>query len=99
MPYGLKCWDSSGNLVLNVTDQITRMRYKTIATAGNNGNVTLPDISGKTTIQFGVCMESEKIPHYVYRSSTTIYWEARGESDGLSPWPSGDTQLYVFLVD
>lgn len=93
MAFGLKVWDSSGTVRLDTSHRITRLRYSVIATAGNNGNVVLSDISGKLTAEWGECVEANKTPHNVSRSGTTISWTARGDSGR----PSGNTLILVFV--
>lgn len=92
MAHGLKIYDSSGVQTLDVSDKITRLRYTTVATAGNNGSVVLSDITGKDTCQFGVVLEASKEGHTVSRSGTTISWTAQSNI-----YSSGDTLIVVFL--
>jgi hypothetical protein len=94
--YGLKIWDADGNVTLDTSSRIARLRYSTVAAAGNSGSVVLSDISGKLTVEFGILNEdSAGIPHYVYRSGTTIYWTHQT----MSPegWLTKDTLVLVFL--
>lgn len=92
MTYGLEIRDAKGKKTLNITDKITRLRYTITATAGNNGNITLSDIAGKKTCQFGVVKEADKEGHKVSRSGTTISWTAQN-----NVYSSGDTLIIVFL--
>lgn len=93
--YGLRVWNASGDLMLDYTDTISRLRYSAQLDADDSGNVTLSDISGLDTVQFAICKESGKLAHYVYRSGTTIYWSPREIADfGLL---SGDSYMVVFL--
>uniref|UniRef100_A0A6M3KZR7 Tail protein n=1 Tax=viral metagenome TaxID=1070528 RepID=A0A6M3KZR7_9ZZZZ len=93
--YGLKTYDSSGTVTLDTTDAISRLRYSIEATATVSGNITLSDISGKTTSEFAVCKEQNKTPHLVSRSGTSITWTA--ESSNF--YPSGDSLVLIFLYD
>jgi len=93
--YGLKCWNSSGVLTLDLTDTLSRLRYSNTVAASSNSNTTLADISGKSTIQFGVALESTKLPHLVTRSGTTITWTARSNPY----YPSSSTLILVFVYD
>ena len=91
--YGLKIFDSGGNVKLDTTDTLTRLRYSNIVSAGASSSTTLADIDGKSTCQFGMVLESSKTPHRVDRSGTTITWTATGSTF----WPSGNTLILVFL--
>ena len=52
--YGLRIWDAAGNIRLDLTDKITRLRYTTIAAANTSGSVDLPDIAGLLSVEFAV---------------------------------------------
>lgn len=93
--FGLQVFDSDGNLTLDLSDTITRIRYSNEVSAGVNGSTVLADISGKSTCQFGIALETAKVPHVVTRSGTTISWTARS-GGGLS---SSNTLVLVFLYD
>ena len=93
--YGIKCWNSSGTLTLDVTDVLSRLRYSNTVDADASSNTTLADISGKSTIQFGVALESGKLSHDVTRSGTTITWTARSNYH----YDSSDTLILVFIYD
>lgn len=92
MSYGLQIKNARGEETLEVTNKISRLRYTTNATAGNNGNVVLADIVGKKTVQFAVPIEANKVAHKVERSGTTISWTS--QTNGL--WPSGNALVIVF---
>lgn len=93
--YGVKIWDADGNVILDPTGIIARLRYSVVAAAGVSGSIVLADISGKDTIEFGILNEDEGgIPHHVYRSGTTIYWNHETLTHfGISR----DTLVLVFL--
>ena len=93
--YGLKIFNSVGSATLDTTDKITRLRYSTEVSASVNASITLSDIAGKSTCQFGVGLESGKTPHGVTRSGTIISWTARGSANR----PSSSTLVSVFLYD
>jgi len=95
--YGLKLWDASGNLTLDLTDTITRLRYSIEVADGVSDSIVLSDIDGKSTAQFGLPLEADKMPHGVSRSGTTISWTAR--QGGPSGPASSDTLVLVFLYD
>ncbi len=79
MAYGIKCWDGSGQVVLDTSFWSGRLVYYNEVTA--EGSVDLPDLSGHDSFQWGeVLEEGEKVdgPYYsllhVTRSGTTISW-------------------------
>lgn len=43
MPAGLQVWDASGNLVLDVSDPISRLSGTVSIPAGSTGSVTVPN--------------------------------------------------------
>ena len=90
--YGLRVRDSSGNILLTLTDKITRLRYSNIVSS--TGNVVLSDIDGKSTLEFGILLESGLLPLLVTRSGTTINWVVQTVSGGPA---SGSTLVLVFL--
>jgi len=94
--YGLKVFDSGGNVTLDLTDNITRLRYSNVVSGGASSSTTLSDIDGKSTCQFGIALENNKTPHGVTRSGTTISWTARA---GYTTRPSSNTLVLVFLYD
>jgi len=94
--YGLKIFDASGNVTLDTSDTITRLRYSVEVAAGVSGSIVLSDIDGKSTCEFGIALEDAKTPHVVTRSGTTISWAPR---QGTSTWPSSNTLVLVFLYD
>jgi len=100
--YGLKIFDSGGNVTLDLTDRITRLRYSVIATAGVSDSIVLSDIDGKNTCEFGIEADDVSVPglsHLVSRSGTTISWTYRGTTIPGDPFPSCNTLVLVFLWD
>jgi len=93
--YGLKCWDSGGNLTLDLTDTISRLRYSVEVPDGDSDSIVLADIDGKSTVQFAVALETSKIPPSVTRSGTTISWTTRAGGTFLS----SDALILVFIYD
>ena len=91
--YGLKVWDSAGTLILDLTDTITRLRYSGEVAAGVDGSIVLSDINGKSTVEIGVALEDEKLPHFVSRSGTTISWTAKSNPY----YDSSNSLVLVFL--
>ena len=91
--YGLKIFDAAGNVKLDTTDKITRLRYSVEVSGGVSDSIVLSDISGKSTCEFGIALEADKTPHLVSRSGTTINWTAAGST----LYPSSNTFVVVFL--
>ena len=91
--YGLRIWDAAGNIQLDLTDKITRLRYSTTAAAGVSGSIDLPDIAGLLTCEFSLLINpeaQENCSHAVSRSGTVISWT-------LAPYSSWDSAIFVFL--
>ena len=95
--YGLRVRDASGNVTLDLTDRITRLRYSVEVDADTDGSVDLSDIDGKETAQVAVSLETNKTPHVVERSGTTIFWYAKSLALGGVSYPSGRSMIVVFL--
>ena len=95
MTYGLRCWNASKNLTLDINENITRVRFQTEVAASVTASINLPDISGKSTIQLGLSLKGARTPHVVIRSGTVITWRARGSVH----FPTGSTLVQVFLYD
>lgn len=93
--YGLKIFDASGNVTLDVSDRITRFRYSNEVAAGASGNTTLSDISGLNSVEISVSLETNHndVSHLVSRSGTTIIWTAQ---DGYF-YNSANSLIFVFL--
>ena len=100
--YGLKIWDSLGNLKLNTNERLARLVYSTVVGKTESGNVTLPDIEDYETVEFGICLMATassvtgSAPHVVTRDGTTISW-------AVDPDPNRDyiaaspTLILVFM--
>jgi hypothetical protein len=93
MGYGLRIYNSSGTLTLDFTDEISRLRFSQVVSAYSSGSTVLPDISGSSTVQFAICRETDKMPHVVTRSGTTIEWVPQS----LEYAPSGESLVLVFM--
>lgn len=95
--YGLKVFDSGGNVVLDVSDKITRFRYGNEVSAGASSNTTLSDINGLSSVELSIAINpsypANFAAHLVARSGTTITWtEQSGDS-----YVSIDSLIFVFL--
>lgn len=105
--FGLECYDENGNQTLRIADTIARLIYTAQVSAGASSNISLPALTGKTSAEFGICLETNKHAHDVSRSGTTITWTARTDQRGVicapSPitegYPSGNTQIFVYVYD
>ena len=93
--YGLKIFDASGNVTLDVIDKITRFRYSNEVAAGVSSNITLSDISGLRSMEISVCLEIDlrKCSHKIERSGTTITWTAQSSAYH----ESSNSLLFLFL--
>ena len=93
--YGLKIFDASGNVTLDVADKITRLRYSNEVSAGASSNTTLSDISGLSSVEIsvGISPDFNKCAHSITRSGTTISW-AEQSGDYFN---SANSLLFVFL--
>lgn len=74
MPAGLQVWDASGNLVLDVSDPISRLSGTVTITAGATGSVTVPNAS-QGSIWYAVLVNggSTYSPN-ISVSGSTISW-------------------------
>jgi hypothetical protein len=95
--YGLRTYDSSGNILVDVDSKLNRVRYITVAAVGDSGSVTLDDLTGKTTAILAM-PRNASFPwdavyyhqHSVTRSGNTISWA----SDSNVKY---DTLIMVFI--
>lgn len=102
--YGLKCWDADRNVTLDTSEKISRVRFKTDVAGTTAGNVYLPDIVGKSSIQFAIPLEpagflDPKYAHIVSRNASQISWRPMWAS-GFSKYPqTGSSTIVVMLLD
>ena len=92
MEYGLRIRDANGNIILDILDRITRLRYQTTALANQDGSIDLPDIATLQTCEFSLSLSSNVFDcaHQVSRSGVTISWTAAG-------FRSTDSEIFVFI--
>jgi len=98
--FGLRIKDAVGNILLNITDKITRLRYSTQINADTNGNTTLSDITGHSTVEFSVMLETggDKCQHSVTRTGTTIAWVYQeGYAGAVKVYSSAKSAIFVFM--
>lgn len=48
MPYAMRCRDAAGNIILDVTDRITRLVGTFAVSTANTGSFTDPTLAGKS---------------------------------------------------
>lgn len=81
MPHGLRIKDVSGNIILDTSNRITRLRYSNLVAAGASGNTTLSNIDGQLSVEFGVPINIDlpnRVEHAVSRSGTVLSWTPNG---------------------
>lgn len=87
--YGLRVRDASGNIILDITDRITRHVYTSSQTSssGNSGALSqLTDkLSGQFCVPINVGLDIHKTNHAVSRSVDTISWTSYSYAGILSP--------------
>jgi len=93
MAYGLRIKDASGNVKLDTSHRISRLRYVTYVSAGASGSVELADIAGLSSLEFGIAVNGTGVSHTVTRAGTTISWSPNNGTR----FSSADTLVYVFL--
>uniref|UniRef100_A0A6M3LBL6 Uncharacterized protein n=1 Tax=viral metagenome TaxID=1070528 RepID=A0A6M3LBL6_9ZZZZ len=95
--YGLKIFDASGSITLDVADKISRLRYSNEVAAGVSSNTTLSDIDGLSSVEISVAIENtvagSKCSHLFTRSGTIVTWTSQ---DGVTYNPA-DSLLFLFL--
>ena len=97
MSYGLRIKDALSNIILDISETITRFRWSSEVAAGASSNTTLADISGKSSVEVSIALSSvyNDAPHLISRSGTTITWTA--DSGAYSN--SCASLLFLFLYD
>lgn len=80
MSFGIELWDTSGNVLLNVSDSLTK--FITTFTISGSGSTTVPGIAGQRVWYTCYCISSN-ISNYVAPvisiSGTTVtytYWSS-----------------------
>jgi hypothetical protein len=99
MGYGLRLRDASGNVILDTSDMVARIRYYVVVNSGVSDSITLSDINGKTTAAFSISLEDNKIAHSVTISGTTFSWVAQSFTLGMFSRPSSSSLIGVVIVD
>ena len=105
--FGLKCWDSQGNVTLDLSDTVSRLRFQTIAGTNESGSISLPDIVGKSVIGFAQSFAfpdpvllATTFPHGYHEhdvnvNGSKITWIPKG----VSHKPNATSNVLVFIYD
>lgn len=93
--YGLRLRDAGGNIILDYTHKLSRFRYSNEVSAGASGNTTLSDISGFSSVEFGIplVIDSRQAAHDLSRSGTTLTWTPRSGTY----MDSANSLIFLFL--
>lgn len=105
--FGLKCWDSQGNVTLDLTDTISRLRFYTIAGTNQSSSIVLPDIAGKSVVAItqllavpNATLAATTVPygfhdHSAYVVGSKLIWEAQG----IKHRPNATSAVLLFIYD
>lgn len=94
MAYGLRIKDASGNILLDTTDLVARIRYSNEVSGGVSDSIVLADISGKTVYAFSIPLEANKLAHSVSFAGTTFSWTEQSDAT----FNSSDSLIGVILA-
>lgn len=79
MSHGLRVWDASGNLTLDITDHLSRVLYHAVVSADNEGSTTIDVPAGGYVVPCSQLVSATfqpwVAPHKVTLSGTTLSWE------------------------
>jgi hypothetical protein len=82
--YGLRVKDAAGNIILDTSHTVARIRYSAVIASGVSSSITLSDILGKTTYAFSIPLEMTgaygSLAHDVAISGTTFSWTAKSDA-------------------
>jgi len=93
--YGLRVKDAGGNILLDTSDMVARIRYYNSVSADASSSTTLSDIDGKTTYAVSIPLEAGKLAHSVAISGTTFSWIAQS----TARQSSSNSLVLVMMVD
>jgi len=93
MSYGLRVYDEKGEVILDISDRITRHIYTSAQTASSGNSGTLTELQGAREAVFSLPVNRPtsgtgwfwKLPHTVYRSGNAMYWTAQSYGN-FDPW-------------
>ena len=78
MPHGLRTRDASGNILVDISSRLTRLRYSVEVAAADSGSITLDDLTGLSTAEIAIINKASPAwtdaAHLVSRSGNTISW-------------------------
>jgi len=97
MGYGLRVKDNSGDVVLDISNEVTRFRHSQAVSADASGNVDLTDIDGMNSVEFSVMTQTiyNYAPHSVSRSGTVISWAPNSGAI----YSSANSLIFLFLYN
>jgi hypothetical protein len=101
--YGLKCWDSVGNVTLDLTGSYPSFAFHKIITAGDEDSEDHPELEGYKKITIGIPIETAGqhtlgAPVYCHwHSETEFDWHPYPTGFGEGDIPDCDTLVYVFI--
>jgi len=104
--FGLKTWDSSGNVTLDLTDTISRLRFSTIVGTGVTGSIILPDLAGKQVVAFSqsaafppAAKAATSFPRGYHEHSVEILGgtKVKWSPLGVSHMPNATSNVLVFI--
>lgn len=92
MAHGIQVFKSSGALLLDMSYRLTRFLFHTVATAGNGGSASVPDLVAARCIGFAVGRNNAVgfKPHAVSISDGLVSWSVPGGGGN-----SMDSDIYV----
>lgn len=86
--FGLQCWDSTGNIILDTGDRISRVLYSTIAKAYEDGDDTFEVAPGGSDRSYAFSLPINatdgQLPHSVEISGNTISWTENSKDGSLA---------------
>lgn len=87
--YGLRCYDSTGNLTVTENDALTRVIYQTIAAKDESGSKKVYKDYYTTIVAFGQSLENGKFGHKMIKIGAGIddggYYETWQWSPTVTP--------------
>ncbi len=100
--YGLRCFDSNGDVTIDVTDSITRVLHSSFVDSTESGDIEVPYDPYSQTIGFAYTMEAEAMQHSITRTSVspstgieTWSYEPRSIDNGDLQWSAGRSQIII----
>lgn len=88
MNIGNQVWDRYGNLILDTTDNVGRIRWAYVTGVQESDSIVLPDISPSDVAAFAVLLYPtyNGVAHGVTVTGNTVAWTARS----FSFWQPGE---------